>query len=52
MGDFLKKAYEDAEQYQEPATTSFHIWPIVVGAIVGNIIGMTVYYLILQPILF
>lgn len=52
MGDFLKKAYDDAEQYQEPATTSFHIWPIVVGTIVGNILGMITYYQIIQPILF
>lgn len=53
MGDFLKKAYDDAEQNQKPAKAdSFHIWPIVLGTIAGNILGATIYYFLLLPILF
>lgn len=49
MGDFLKKAYDDAEQNQKPAkANSCSIWPIVIG----TILGMITYYQIIQPILF
>lgn len=53
MGDFLKKAYDDAEQNQKPAKTSgIKLWPEIVGTFIGTILGILTYYLILQPILF